>query len=169
MMRVPTAPALLALALIALAACSGERASGPTASAPTTTPTAPVFERTTVVIETDVGHVELDVEVADTDERREFGLMFRETLPGKSGMVFLYAADQRGGFWMKNTLIPLSIAFWDDGGRIVRILDMEPCRADPCPVYEPAVAYRGALEVNQGAFRRWGVEEGDRIVVKVAP
>jgi uncharacterized membrane protein (UPF0127 family) len=158
------APSLLALALIALTACGGQSAGGPTSPAST----APVFERTTAVVETDVRRVELDVEIADTDERREFGLMFRETLPPNSGMVFLYATDQTGGFWMKNTLIPLSIAFWDDRGRIVRILDMDPCRADPCPVYEPTVTYRGALEVNQGAFRRWNVEEGDRIIVKVA-
>ncbi|MDQ3994022.1 MAG: DUF192 domain-containing protein [Actinomycetota bacterium] len=162
------APSLLALALIALAACGGQSAGGQTSAASATTPTAPFFERTTAVIETDVGRVELDVEVADTDERRQFGLMFRETLPRDAGMVFLYTENQTGGFWMKNTLIPLSIAFWDDRGRIVRILDMDPCRADPCPLYEPTVTYRGALEVNQGAFRRWSVEEGDRIIVKVA-
>jgi uncharacterized membrane protein (UPF0127 family) len=67
---------------------------------------------------------------------------------------------------MKNTLIPLSIAFWDARGRIVRILDMTPCRADPCRLYDPRVAYAGALEVNRGAFRRWGVERGDRIAVR---
>ena len=64
---------------------------------------------------------------------------------------------------MKDTLIPLSIAFWDGRGRIVRILDMTPCRADPCPTYDPRVAYRGALEVNRGAFKRWGVQRGDRV------
>ena len=94
--------------------------------------------------------------------------MFREALPADSGMVFVYPSDHTGGYWMKNTLIPLSIAFYDASGRIVRILDMKPCRADPCRVYDPGVAYRGALEVNQGAFRRWSVEEGDRIVLKVA-
>ena len=66
---------------------------------------------------------------------------------------------------MKNTLIPLSIAFYDRRGRIVRILDMTPCRADPCPVYDPRATYRYALEVNRGAFKRWKVHMGDRIVV----
>lgn len=159
---------LLGLALIAFAGCGGSEPKVPATNTPTATVAEPVFERTTALIETDVGRVELDVEVADTDERREFGLMFRETLPANSGMVFLYGADQTGGFWMKNTLIPLSIAFWDESGRIVRILDMEPCRAEPCPVYDPGVPYRGALEVNRGAFRRWGVEEGDRIILKVS-
>jgi uncharacterized protein len=66
---------------------------------------------------------------------------------------------------MKDTLIPLSIAFYGADGRIVRILDMEPCRRDPCPVYDPHATYRGALEVNQGEFRRWGVEVGDTLRV----
>jgi uncharacterized membrane protein (UPF0127 family) len=67
---------------------------------------------------------------------------------------------------MKNTLIPLSIAFLDADGRILRILDMEPCEADPCPLYPPGVAYTSALEVNQGAFERWGVEVGDLVTLE---
>jgi uncharacterized membrane protein (UPF0127 family) len=67
---------------------------------------------------------------------------------------------------MKNTLIPLSIAFYDVDGTILRILDMEPCRSDPCRVYDPGVRYAGALEVNQGAFERWGVREGDRLELR---
>jgi uncharacterized protein len=78
-------------------------------------------------------------------------------------MLFLFPEAASGGFWMKNTLIPLSIAFADGEGRILRVLDMQPCRADPCEVYEPGVSYRSALEVNQGAFAEWGVEEGDRL------
>ena len=72
-------------------------------------------------------------------------------------MAFLWKSDVRGQFWMKNTSIPLSIAFWGKSGRILRILDMAPCRRDPCRVYDPKVAFRGALEVNRGAFARWGV------------
>ena len=72
-------------------------------------------------------------------------------------------APASGGFWMKNTLIPLSIAFFDARGRILRMLDMEPCREEDCPLYDPGVPYHGALEVNRGAFQRWGVRAGDRI------
>jgi hypothetical protein len=103
------------------------------------------------------------VEVADDDGERQVGLMNRESLPADAGMIFLFEADSSGGFWMKNTLIPLSIAFVDSGGTILRILDMEPCEADPCEVYDPGVFYRSALEVNKGAFDRLGVEEGDRL------
>ena len=81
-------------------------------------------------------------------------------------MVFVFERPENGSFWMKNTLIPLSIAFFDADGRILRILDMEPCEADPCPVYDPEVAYRGALEVNKGVFARWRVSEGDRVRVE---
>ena len=71
-----------------------------------------------------------------------------------------------GAFWMKNTLIPLDIAFYDGRGRILRVLTMQPCRVAACPLYDPKVAYRGALEVNAGSFRRWGVGRGDRVVVR---
>lgn len=116
-----------------------------------------------VVIETREDAVEVSVEVADSDPERQRGLMHRESLAADAGMVFVFPADTGGGFWMKNTLVPLSIAFYDRDGRILRILDMEPCRRDPCPIYDPGVRYRGALEVNRGAFRRWGVSEGDTI------
>jgi uncharacterized membrane protein (UPF0127 family) len=67
---------------------------------------------------------------------------------------------------MKNTLIPLSVAFYGARGRILRILDMAPCRSDPCRTYDPGVAFRGALEVNRGTFRHWGVRAGDRIALR---
>jgi len=78
-------------------------------------------------------------------------------------MVFVYAEDVTGAFWMKNTLIPLDIAFANASGRIVRILQMAPCRTDPCRLYDPRAAYRTALEVNAGSFRRWNVRVGDRL------
>ena len=133
----------LALVLMALAACGGDRA-GPR-----------------VLIATGSGEVVVQVEVADTQAARQRGLMGRRTLGADAGMVFVFPESVRGAFWMKDTLIPLSIAFYDEEGRILRILDMEPCRRDPCPLYDPGVAYRGALEVDRGAFRRWGVQTGD--------
>jgi uncharacterized membrane protein (UPF0127 family) len=125
-----------------------------------------VFPHGTAVITTPHARVQLRVEIADNDARRERGLMFRRTLAPKSGMAFVWRRDVDGAFWMKNTLIPLSIAFYDARGRILRILDMAPCQVDPCPVYDPKTTYRGALEVNRGAFRRWKVHIGDRIVVR---
>ena len=120
----------------------------------------------TAVISTAGDDVELAVEVADDDAERARGLMFRTSLAEDAGMVFLYPEATAGAFWMKNTLIPLSIAFFDADGAILRILDMEPCESEPCPLYDPGVAFTGALEVNQGAFERLGVREGDRIELR---
>jgi uncharacterized membrane protein (UPF0127 family) len=113
----------------------------------------------------DGGPRRLTVEIADSDAERRRGLMGRTSLAADAGMVFLYDDDRDGAFWMKDTTLPLSIAFFDADGRILRILDMEPCRRDPCPLYDPGVDYRGALEVRRGSFARWGVAPGDRITV----
>jgi uncharacterized membrane protein (UPF0127 family) len=78
-------------------------------------------------------------------------------------MAFLFDGSTSEVFWMKDTLIPLSIAFWDGRGRIVAIMDMAPCRADPCPTYGPGVPYAGAVEVNEGFFRQHGVEVGNTV------
>jgi uncharacterized membrane protein (UPF0127 family) len=143
--------ALSVLVLLSAAACGG----------------GGEVEGARVVIETQAGEQEVAVEVADTDPERQRGLMQRTSLAADAGMVFVFPSETAGGFWMKNTLIPLSIAFYGADGRIARILDMEPCRRDPCRVYDPGVAYVGALEVNQGAFRRWNVSEGDRLRVEL--
>jgi uncharacterized protein len=160
------------------AACGGDgESSAPTttvSASPTETPASTTTEPETtteeagpvVLIETAAGEVRVPVEVADSQEEREVGLMNRESLPADAGMIFLFEDDTQGGFWMKNTLIPLSIAFADVDGTIVSILDMEPCEADPCEIYDPGVPYRSALEVNQGAFADWGVEVGDRLTLE---
>ena len=112
--------------------------------------------------------VELDAFVADTPKLRRQGLQGWPSLPERTGMVFAYAADSTGGFWMKDTLIPLSIAFADAEGRIHTIRQMEPCEAQPCPSYAPNAPYRHALEVNQGLFDELGVAPGWRLEVRTA-
>ena len=124
------------------------------------------FPHGAATIDTPRTQVKVRVEIADNDARREQGLMFRTRLARNAGMAFVWRSDVAGAFWMKNTRVPLSIAFYDARGRIVRILDMAPCNADPCPLYDPKATYRGALEVNRGAFRRWKVRVGDRITVR---
>ena len=125
---------------------------------------------TRLEIRTDGGVVEVVVEVADDDDERNVGLMNRERLDPDAGMVFLWDEPLHATFWMKDTLIPLSIAFWDDRNEIVSILDMEPCAADPCPSYDPGTEFEGALEVNQGFFEEHGVEVGDTVeLIEPAP
>ena len=152
---------LTGLVLVALVAACGGNGDGATG-----TVDGEAEARATAVITIDGGEVQFAVEVADTDAERARGLMGRTSLAEDAGMVFVYPEPIQGAFWMKNTLIPLSIAFYDAEGTIVRILDMEPCRADPCPVYDPGVPFLGALEVNQGAFDRLAVREGDHIEVR---
>jgi uncharacterized protein len=105
----------------------------------------------------------LPVKVADTPERRQHGLMEVPELPDGTGMLFLFEEDHQGGFWMKDTLVPLDIAFVDAVDEVVAILSMEPCEADPCEVYEPGTTYRAALEVPQGWFESNDVEVGDHL------
>jgi uncharacterized membrane protein (UPF0127 family) len=128
----------------------------------------PDFGSGTATITSDTGTVEVDLLLAETGEQQGYGLMYRMHLASDRGMAFLWSTDTSGSFYMRNTLIPLSIAFFDQAGRILRILDMEPCDDDEpnCPLYSPGQSYRGALEVNQGAFAEWGVSEGDIIVIE---
>lgn len=107
----------------------------------------------------------VDALIADDDVERGYGLMYRKRLRADLGMAFQWPSDISGGFWMKNTLIPLSIAFFDSNGTILKIMDMAPCTKDPCRSYGPGVSYRGAFEVNKGAFDDWGITEGDSIEI----
>ena len=158
--------AVLLICLVALASCSAREESGRDAEAGAELPSeSPTFAPGKALIDTGGDSVLIDVEVAETPEQRQFGLMLRESLGERSGMVFLFFETTSGAFWMKNTLIPLSIAFFDSDGTIRAILDMEPCREDPCRLYHPRVSYTGALEVNQGAFDDWNVSVGDRITI----
>ena len=120
-------------------------------------------DRGTVTIVAREKPVTVKVEIADSPSERQRGLMGRRTLAPRAGMLFVYQRDTTGGFWMKDTLIPLDIAFIGPRGRIVRIFTMTPCRRDPCRIYDPGARYRSALEVNAGSFRRWGVRVGDRV------
>lgn len=104
--------------------------------------------------------VRVPVYVAASSRERQRGLMGRTQLPAGTGMVFLYPQPVRQPYHMKDTLIPLDIAFSDAQGKVVRVLDMDPCEADPCPRYDPGVAFVGALEVNRGFFRQIGLREG---------
>ena len=139
------APVRLVL-LASLIACGAQPAGGPRLEIETRTG----------------GMVTVGVEIVDTPETRQRGLMGRTSLDDDAGMLFVWPEDASSSFHMKDTLIPLSIAFIAADGTVLRILDMEPCTADPCRTYDPRTSYRMALEVRRGAFARWGVAEGDR-------
>ena len=85
-------------------------------------------------------------ELALTPDERAVGLMNRRRAP-KDGMLFVFGQDTTGSFWMKNTLVPLTIVFFDRNGKRVRRLSMTPCRQAECPLYSPRRTYRFALEL----------------------
>jgi uncharacterized membrane protein (UPF0127 family) len=115
----------------------------------------------TVTIDASGGKkVEVRVEMADDPFERARGLMYRTALGEDRGMLFVFQKDQPLSFWMKNTRIPLSIAYIDSEGRITDLLDMKPLDDKP-PHYVSSEPVRYALEVNQGFFDENGVEVGD--------
>ena len=110
----------------------------------------------------------LYVDVADDAEERRQGLMGVESLPADEGMAFVFDEPVSSTFWMKDTLIPLSIAFVGEGDRVIGVRDMQPCEADPCPSYGVDEPYVLAVEANLGWFREHGVETGDSAELSVS-
>ena len=98
--------------------------------------------------------------VAQTPEQRQTGLMFRREMAQHEGMLFVFEQASPQCFWMKNTLLPLSIAFLADDGTIVNIADMQPQVLDSHCSSKPV---RYVLEMNQGWFAKRGIKPGARI------
>jgi uncharacterized membrane protein (UPF0127 family) len=131
---------------LCIATCAGNK---PTPSRPTST------------VAFSGADAALYVDVADTAQERQKGLMGVEVLRADEGMVFIFDEPSDSTFWMKDTLIPLSIAFVDEEGRVIGLLDMQPCDDDPCPTYGIDEPYVLAIEANLGWFDRAGIEVGD--------
>jgi uncharacterized membrane protein (UPF0127 family) len=105
-----------------------------------------------------IKQVEIWVEVAKTPEQRVVGLMGRDHLGRDEGMLFIFESEDFHSFWMKDTRIPLSIAFIDKEGKIVRITDMKPLTLDS---HAPPKPILYALEMNKGWFMAHGIKAGD--------
>lgn len=119
------------------------------------------------IIEVVIGEHRLEAEVVATPEKRSIGLMFRDALPEDRGMLFVFAGPYTGTFWMRNTRIPLSIAFISQERRILNIEDMQPF--DEVTQHAPRGAAFYALEVNQGWFAARGIRPGDEVVFELPP
>jgi uncharacterized membrane protein (UPF0127 family) len=180
-------PALLALILAA--ACGGDDSGGsasnasgaatvvpPPTGAPATSDgpassdglvpegySAVVIE----VVRDDGTTEEFCVWLAETSDQRQRGLMQVTSLGGADGMLFRFGADHSGSFWMKDTVLPLSIAFFAGDGAFVSATDMEPCppASESCPLYQADGPYSDALEVVQGDLASLGVGPGSRLSV----
>ena len=141
-------------------------------SAPSTSPSPAVsaspFAQTRTLVQTplEVGEQRIRVELACTRAEQMQGLMFRESLPENEGMLFIFSQEQTLAFWMKNTLIPLDIAYLDSRGEIVDIQSMEPRSLQTHPSKRPA---QYALEMNAGWFAKHDVTPGTLVNIPSCP
>jgi uncharacterized membrane protein (UPF0127 family) len=169
-----TVLALLFTSLLLVAGCGGEadKATSETSGETVPATTAPAAEPETTqtptlnIINSEGERVEVEVEIADTNSERARGLMERTQLAENAGMLFTFEQEQTPGFYMRDSLIPLSIAFIDEEGRIVDIQDMQPL--DETHHY-PAEPAKYALEANQGFFAEHGVEVGNTVELPEPP
>jgi len=110
-----------------------------------------------------VGDKVVHAKIADNDERREHGLMFVKKLGANEGMLFVFEDERVQNFWMKNTVIPLSIGFFDEQGRLIDVQEMKPSPSlmdkDP-PTYKSSGTALFVLEMPEGWFKKNHVEVG---------
>lgn len=161
--------AALAVASVLLASCSDDDASSDSPDG-ADTPGQPCSELHPIG---DFGEVEVNIGddpecllLAQTPEERAQGLMEVTDLAGYPGMLFVFPADSEGGFWMRNTPTPLSIAYLDADGAIVSTADMAPCDdVSTCPSYPADGPYRFTVEVPQGRLDELGLTGDARLTV----
>jgi len=104
------------------------------------------------------------VELAENDEQHATGLMFREHMGADRGMFFIFRNEYMQAFWMKNTLIPLDMLYFDKKLRVVSIQsNVPPCKVDPCPSYPSSGPAMYVLELNGGTADKLGVKPGDSL------
>ncbi len=158
--------ALIFLVLFA-AGCSGDSGGSDknagTAKASGDETTASASGLQAITIDASGGEkVKMKVEIADSPAEQEKGLMFRKSLGKDRGMLFVFPDEQVRSFWMKNTLIPLSIAYIDAEGRIIDVQEMKALDDQP-PHYVSAEPAKYALEANKGFFEQRKVKVGNRV------
>ena len=111
-----------------------------------------------------VGSATFQVEIAQTSQERERGLMFRRELPQDRGMLFVQSPGP-AAFWMKNTYIPLDLLYFDADGRLSQIeANVPPCKQPNCPIYpSDTTTTRYILEINAGETARRSIQIGDQL------
>jgi hypothetical protein len=139
---------------IAMLACPAWAASPTAATSPTVTLHGHAFT----------------VEIAATPAEQEHGLMDRTSMTADHGMLFMFPDSQPRTFWMKNTLIPLDMLFFDANRHLVAIqANAQPCKADPCQLYPSNTPARYVLEINAGTAAKLGARRGDVITFSGMP
>ena len=123
-------------------------------------PQSPLADAAMRTLQLRIGNHPLKVEVAENDAQRMKGLMNRDKLGRNDGMLFIFEEPAYQAMWMKNTLIPLSVAFLDRDGTILNIRDMQPQTLDSHMSAGPALY---AVETNRGWFAERGIKAGDKV------
>ena len=159
MSRARAAAILLAAAVTA--SCNAAPGAGPPAGAPTAAP-ADTGPRITMPS----GAV-YRLELALTPEDQAQGLMYRESLPPRAGMLFVFDQPAPHHFWMKNTMIPLDMIWMDETGKVIFVsADTPPCKADPCATYGPDTNAKQVLEIAGGKAKQEGVAVGSVLKIE---
>jgi hypothetical protein len=174
-------PVLLALALATACGGSDDGSSSNPAGTGTVVPppSAPVSSDGQAVVPEGYSAVVIEVTqedgtteefcvwLAESSDQHQRGLMEVTSLGGADGMLFRFPGDYTGSFWMKDTVLPLSIAFFAGDGAFVSATDMEPCppTAESCPLYQADGPYTDAIEVVQGDLLSLGIGSGSRLSV----
>ncbi len=170
---VPSAPSsatLVVTATVAVVSASAAtlparittQAAAPTSPLATTAGQTGLTTTPAIITRASGDKLAMTFELARSPQEQSTGLMGRSGLPEDTGMLFIFQQPGLGGFWMKNTPLPLSIAFIDPKGKIVDIQDMQPFSEE---VHAPTREYLWALEVPQGYFARKGVKPGDAVTL----
>lgn len=157
--------AVLAAAFLALVVRGGSSPADPYVSSTARVPMTGFGQLAVRVVDSKGAMAEWCALLAATDQQRQRGLMDQTSLNGYDAMVFRYDQPSTSAFWMKNTRIPLTVAFFDAAGHFVSVQDMQPCPAgvDDCPMYPPAAPYVTAVEVPFGGLDHVGIDAGSTI------
>jgi len=157
--------ALMSLSLVLLSGCAfvdfvKEKASSLTGGGVS-------FSTGSVVLHTKNSDLEVTVEIADTKAKREKGLVGRTKLEDGHGMWFVFQDSAPRTFWMKNTLMPLDVLFFDKDKKVVRLIEaMNPCTTPVCALYKSEVPASYALELPVGYVKAKGISLGNTVEVK---
>lgn len=122
-------------------------------------------KRTDIFIDNGAEKILVEAEIANTPEKMERGLMFRESLDENAGMLFVFGQEAVYTFWMKNTLIPLDIIFISKDFIVVEIAYAQPCTEEPCEGYTTKKPAKYVLEVNQNFAIKNKIKEGDTVII----
>ena len=154
-------------ALLMAAGCEKDKPAMPPSTpipAPSANPVASQSQPRLKTLKLYLGAAELTVEIADENLERQAGMMHRTTMPKNEGMLFVFPYPHQTGFWMKNTTVPLSIAYIDRASRVIEIYDLHPGDEEAVESRSARVQY--ALEVNQGWFAKNGIQPGTVLVTE---